>query len=307
MKKKNYIIVSTIVADNVTQADGTFNGCYLGGAGTYAFAGIRLWTKDAVIVTGIGEDFHDSYRAWFRRNSCSQEGLLVKDQHTAISNVVYREDGERQETPEYGKEHYWKLEAKAEELSPFLKDAKGVYIFKDLQRDFWEQVIADHKKYGFSLMWELNAEITVPEKMPDVRRLAEHCDLISLNRTEAQHLFGMTDLEDIIKELLSWKIPMIYLRVGKDGAYVLTGKKAFHVPAEPDVNVVDATGAGNSSTAAVLYGYCEGVSPIQCGIMGSISAARCIEQYGPPELTEEKMTKAQEALKRILQSQETRY
>lgn len=305
MNKKNYIIVSTIVTDDVTQADGTYSGRYLGGAGTYALAGIRLWTKDAVIVTGIGEDFHDSYRAWFKRNSCSQEGLLVKDHHTAISNVFYQEDGERQETPEYGKEHYWKLEAKAEELTPFFENAKGVYIFKDLQKKFWEQVIADRKKYGFSLMWELNAEITVPEKLQEVRRLAKHCDLISLNKTEAQHLLESKNLEEVINQLLSWKVPMIYLRVGKDGAYVLAEGKAFHVPTERDVNVVDATGAGNSSTAAVLYGYCEGASPIQCGIMGSISAARCIEQYGPPELTEEKMEKARKTLKYMLGSQKT--
>ena len=302
MEKNNYIIVSTIVTDNVTQPDGTFSGCYLGGAGTYALAGIRLWTKNAMIVTGIGEDFSDSYYTWFRRHSCSQEGMLVKDMHTAVSNVIYQKDGERQETPEYGKEHYWKLEASAKELSPFLKDAKGVYVFKDLQKEFWEQVIEDHKKYKFSLMWELNAEIAVPEKLEDVKKLARHCELISMNKTEAQQLFGCADMKEIMKQLLSWKIPMIYLRVGKEGAYIFAEGKIFYIPSEINVRVVDATGAGNSSTAAILYGYCEGASPLQCGIMGSISAARCIEQYGPPDLSEEKMKKARYTLQNMMHS-----
>ena len=61
MEKRKYVIVSTIVTDNVTQQDGNFSGCYLGGAGTYALAGIRLWTPTAMIVAGIGEDFSDSY------------------------------------------------------------------------------------------------------------------------------------------------------------------------------------------------------------------------------------------------------
>lgn len=302
MEKRKYVIVSTIVTDNVTQPDGTFSGCYLGGAGTYALAGIRLWTPNAMIVAGIGEDFSDSYYTWFRRNSCSQKGMLVKDAHTAVSDVVYQKDGERQETPEYGKEHYWKMEASAKELSPFLENAKGVYIFKDLQKKFWEQVIEDHKKYRFSLMWELNAEIAVPERLEDVRKLAKHCELISMNEAEAQQLFGCTDMEEVVKQLLSWKIPVIYLRVGKKGAYILAEGKTFYIPSVKNVKVADATGAGNSSTAAVLYGYCEGASPLQCGIMGSISAARCIEQYGPPDLSEEKMKKARCTLEDIMQS-----
>lgn len=36
----------------------------------------------------------------------------------------------------------------------------------------------------------------------------------------------------------------------------------------------------------MVYGFCEGYSDLECGLMGSISAAMCIRQYGPPEIAE---------------------
>lgn len=293
-EKKDYMIVSTAVTDEVTEADGTKAGCFLGGAGIYALSGIRFWTKDAVLVTGIGEDFDETYRKWFRRSKCREEGLLVKDAHTAISHVQYHRDGERTEHSEHGAVHYRHMEAEAEELEPFFAEAKGVYIFKDMPENYWKKIIMSRKKYRFRLMWEINAEAAIPEKAGDVRRLAEHCDMFSLNKTEAMQLLQTSSLAAVIDKLLTWKVSMIYLRAGKKGAYVLTNGKVYQIPSEEQVLVKDPTGAGNSSTAAVMYGFCEGFSPEECGIMGSISAARAIEQYGPPEITEEQMERVRE-------------
>lgn len=100
--------------------------------------------------------------------------------------------------------------------------------------------------------------------------------------TEAVHLFGTTDQEQIIEELQNWGLELVFLRQGAKGAVMITGSEAVAVPSQPDVNVVDATGGGNSSTGAVLCGFVEGYSPEICGRMGSISAAMCISQYGVP-------------------------
>lgn len=300
-EKKDYIIVSTAVTDEVTEADGTKPGCFLGGAGIYALSGARLWTKEAVIVTGIGEDFGEAYREWFRRSRCREEGLLVKDAHTAISHVQYHEDGERTEHSEHGPEHYRHMEAEPEELEPFFAKAKGVYIFKDLPEVYWKKIIMSKRKYRFRLMWEINAEAAVPERAGDVRRLAEQCEMFSLNRTEAMRLLQTKELAAVIDRLLTWKVSLIYLRAGEKGAYVLTNGKAYRIPCEARVRVKDPTGAGNSSTAAVMYGYCEGFTPEECGIMGSISAARAIEQYGPPEITDGKMLQAKKKRELMLE------
>lgn len=283
----DYIAVSTAVSDDIHLADGTHIGVRLGGAGIYAFSGIRLWTEAAVLVTGVGEDFAHTYGDWFSSNNCTMDGLLIKDPHTAMSCVQYLADGEREETPRYGIEHYRKLEATPHDLEPFLENAKGVYIFKDLPQNYWNQILLLKERYGFVLEWEINADVARPDYCDKVYEVASRCDILSLNRTEARHLFETDDIEEATSLLHSWKIPLVYLRMGGNGARVLSSGQHWDIPCVKNVQVEDPTGAGNSSSGGVLYGWTEGESPVMCGIRGAISAARCIEQYGPPSFSAE--------------------
>lgn len=297
----DYIAVSTAVSDDLHLADGTHIGVRLGGAGIYAFSGIRLWTESVLQVTGVGEDFSSTYGDWFVQNRCSMEGLLVKDPHTAVSNVQYFPDGERVETPRYGGDHYRKLEATPAELEPFLRTARGVYIFKDMPAGYWDAILTMKKQYGFTLEWELNADVACPACREQVRAIACQCDILSLNRTEARHLFGTEDMEEATAALEGWNIPLVYLRMGGDGARVLSAGRRWDIPCVKNVAVEDPTGAGNSSSGGVLYGWCRGESPLLCGIRGAISAARCIEQYGPPDFSPEKTVAAVALAESMLQ------
>ena len=301
----DYIVVSTAVTDDLHLADGTHIGVRLGGAGIYAFSGVRLWTDSVLQVTGVGEDFADTYGPWFSRNRCSMEGLLIRDPHTAVSNVQYLPDGERVETPRYGGAHYRKLEATPAELEPFLRQAKGVYIFKDLPEGYWDAILEMKDRFGFALEWELNADVACPACREQVRAVAGRCDILSLNRTEAKRLFDTEDVEEAAQALADWNIPLVYLRMGGDGARVLSQGRSWSIPCAKHVAVVDPTGAGNSSTGGVLYGWCQGESPLLCGIRGTISAARCIEQYGPPDFTPEKTASARAEAESMLQELST--
>ena len=296
-----FIAVSTAVTDDLHLADGTHIGVRLGGAGIYAFSGIRLWTESVLQVTGVGEDFSPTYGGWFARNRCSMEGLLVKDPHTAVSNVQYLPDGERVETPRYGGEHYRALEATPAELEPFFQTAEGVYIFKDMPPGYWDAILAMKRRYGFTLEWELNADVARPGCEAQLRSIARQCDILSLNRTEACHLLGTQDIQEAASRLQGWEVPLIYLRMGGDGAKVLSGGGQWDIPCVKNVKVADPTGAGNSSSGGVLYGWCQGESPLLCGIRGAISAACCIEQYGPPDFSPEKTAAAEALAKSMLQ------
>ena len=66
---------------------------------------------------------------------------------------------------------------------------------------------------------------------------------------------------------------------------MIAGGRAVWIPCAPCGAAADPTGAGNSSTAAVLCGWCQGKAPAECGAMGAVSAARCIEQFGPPDFS----------------------
>lgn len=277
-----YAVISAAVTDEIRFTDGTTQ-IVPGGAGIYALCGIKLWSDDVEIVTGIGEDYDELHGKWYRNNDISMKGLSIKDAKSPYTVIQYFEDGEREETPKYGVEHFCKLETTPEELKFYLENKDGVYIFKNSDKNFWDKVLEYKEGTKAKVLWEIAADATEYSNLENVKKIAERVEAFSLNMTEAKKLFNTDDREIIIKELQSWKLELIFLRQGAKGAIMITPDAWEEVPSQPDVNVVDPTGGGNSSTGGVLCGLVEGYSPRTSGIMGSISAAMCISQYGVPE------------------------
>jgi sugar/nucleoside kinase (ribokinase family) len=285
-----YVVVSAVVTDEIHFPDGNVK-IAPGGAGFYALCGLRLWSDQVVAVTGIGEDYEKLHGEWYRRNHISMEGFRIKDARSPYTIVEYFPDGERIETPALGLEHFRSLETTGEEVVPYLDSAEGMYIFRNLDPDFWNGFLKNKKDSSCKIMWEIAADAAQKENLETVRDIAGQLHAFSINMTEAKSLFGTSDREQIIEELRSWGLELIFLRQGAKGAVMITADEVVEVPSQPDVQVVDATGGGNSSTGAVLCGLVEGRSLEICGRMGSISAAMCISQYGVPEEITEEMRK----------------
>lgn len=290
----DYIIASTSVTDEIHFADGKTVKKAAGGAGIYALCGIRLWTDRVMPVTGVGEDYASLYASWYRRNGISMEGLILKDEKTPYNIIRYFENGERTETPLYGPEHYKRIEVTPGDLEPYFKRAKGIYLFKNSDGKFWNELLPMAKGRKAAVMWEIANDSACPQYLEEVRSIAEQMDLFSINLTESCRLLGVDTLEEVIARFRSWVgkgLNMIFLRRGFRGAVMITPESVSFVPPVKGVKVIDPTGGGNSSSGAVLYGYCSGYSPGESGIMGSISAAMCLEQFGVPERIEEEKRK----------------
>lgn len=279
-----YIAASTVVTDNIWLPGGVHAGRFPGGAGIYALSGLSLWSGDVLLVTGRGTDFEQQCADWFQRNHCSVRGLLRREEPTPVTVVQYDSSGRRTDQPLYGWEHYRKMEASASEIIAAVDETtKGVYVFQEIPPGYWEELFSAKAEHHFALEWELNDTALCPPKKSAVRNIAEQCDILSLNLAEARVLLEETRPEAVVDKLLLWDIPLIYLRMGEKGAVILRNGTAVRVPSIP-VSAVDPTGAGNASSAAVLYGYCEGFDAPGCGLLGNLSAGECIRQYGPPEL-----------------------
>ncbi|MBS4208905.1 PfkB family carbohydrate kinase [Bacillus sp. FJAT-50079] len=279
-----YVIVSTAVTDKTYQYGRTTPTINLGGAGTYALAGVKIWTDEVTLVTGVGADFASVHGKWFEENGLVMDQLQVKDEKTPTTIVKYFEDGERKETPAFGTNHYRLMEATVDDIQATLhSDVKGVYIFKEADLEFWYAVSQLKQNHRFTLMWEINADSAVFDQIAHVKGIAEKVDIFSINRTEAHSLLHKESINEMITEFKSWNTPLIFLRDGARGAYMIYEDECVHVPPVKNAKVVDATGGGNSSSAGVLYGVCEGYSPYDSGVIGSISASVCLEQQGVPQ------------------------
>lgn len=321
----DYIIASTVVTDEIRFADKKTVKKKAGGAGIYALCGIRLWCDSVMPVTGVGKDYAEIFGEWFKKNHISMDGLIEKDEKTPYNVIRYFEDGERSETALYGADHYRKIEVLPKELEPYFQTAKGIYIFKNASPEFWNRILPimessfQTRSRAAAVMWEIASDSTCPECLEEVRRITGNVDIFSINLTEARNLFSIESLDEVIEKFREWMdspaqsvqrdmdspspsarqnhLQMIFLRRGSKGAVMITQEETVYVPTVDHVNVVDPTGGGNSSSGAVLYGWCSGHTPEECGLMGSISAAMCLEQYGvPDEIGMEKREAAQRLL-----------
>ncbi|SCP97250.1 carbohydrate kinase family protein [Anaerobium acetethylicum] len=298
----DYVVGSTAVTDELHFPDGKVMNNLAGGAGIYALAGIRLWCDSVEIVTGVGEDYADIYGDWYKKNNLSMNGLRVRAEKTPHNVITYFEDGERDEVPLYGADHYLSVEARPEDLEGYFETSKGIYIFKNSNSAFWDRILEMKKRGNARVMWEIASDAATFENKDEVKKIAGQIDVFSINRTEAFSLLKTNDMGEVIEEFKKWNIPLIFLRRGKDGAYMIAGGGVFEALSLKDISVVDATGGGNSSSAAVLYGFCEGRSPLEAGLMGSISAAMCLAQYGVPAVIDSQMRHhANDLLKKMME------
>ena len=292
-----YVIASVAVTDEIRFAGGKHVEKIAGGAGIYALCGIKLWDDDVLIATGVGADYQEIYGSWYRQNHLSMEGLIVKHEKTPHTVIQYFDDGEREETPKYGLDHFQKIEIQPEELKPYFSDAAGIYIFKNSDPDFWRKILEYKKTSSAKVMWEIANDATYLSNKAAVKEIASCMDIFSINLTESRALLGLEELEEIIEEYQSWNIPLVFLRRGALGSVMITPKDHVAVPAEKQADIVDPTGGGNSSSGAVLCGFCENQSPEACAKMGNLSAVMCLGQYGVPAVISPKMQ--QEARRRL--------
>lgn len=284
----DYVIASAAVTDEIHFPDGSSMEKAAGGAGIYALAGLKIWNDSVELATGVGADYGKLYGQWFEKNNISMNGLKIKSENTSHTIINYFENGEREEVSRYGEEHFKGNEITAEELKPYFQTAKGIYIFRNAEQGFWGEILKFRESSNTKVMWEIAGDAVDNKQLEEVKRIAEKVDVFSINKTEALKLLNVRTVSEAIEILRAWGIPLVFFRQGEEGAYMITEKETVMAESIKDIEVIDSTGGGNSSSGAVLYAYCENIEPWTAGLMGSISAALCLEQYGvPPKLDEQ--------------------
>jgi len=89
---------------------------------------------------------------------------------------------------------------------------------------------------------------------------------------DAVQLTGHTDPEVIVREIHSRGPSIVALKLGGDGAIVSDGRKTHRVGAMP-IDLVDASGAGDTFDAAFVVAYLEGRPLEDCARFANAAAA----------------------------------
>jgi 2-dehydro-3-deoxygluconokinase len=114
---------------------------------------------------------------------------------------------------------------------------------------------------------------TAAARMDDVLRRAALA-LPTLDDEQALH--GDVDAEATVARLAALGVEEVVVKLGADGA--LAGSE--HVPADPGVDVVDTTGAGDAFDAAYLHARIAGLAPAAAAAEGARLAATVLRHRG---------------------------
>ena len=146
-----------------------------------------------------------------------------------------------------------------DEIKPF--ETQWVYLSSMLEQSL-ETVIALLKEHPCKLAFNpsnYQAEMGY-EKLSE---LIDRVDILVMNKEEATKFLGLPpeenhSIESLMKKMSELPPPITLITDGKDGAYACDGDYLYHGEPRADLNIVEATGAGDafaaSFTAAQMLG-----------------------------------------------------
>jgi sugar/nucleoside kinase (ribokinase family) len=280
----HYFSFSNIIIDDIVLWDGRTLMGTLGGSGTHALVGMRIWSDSLGFVASVGPDFQAEHWAQLERMGLDLRGVVKRPHYqTARAWQLVEPDERRHEVLRTDFEAFYRFTPQFEEMPPDYRQARGVHV--QWGRTFEELLDLLQKlrqaNPAMRLVWEPVSEHH--HGAPgDYKAVFEHIALISPDRQEALQITRQPTLETAVKTMLAWGVPCVALRMGAAGsqAHTATGQ-GWYIPAVP-TTVMDTTGAGDAYCGGFLVGLGEGLEPLEAGLRATVSASFALEQFGVP-------------------------
>ncbi len=156
-------------------------------------------------------------------------------------------------------------------------------IYSESSRQRLYNLLENHRRQGGKVMFDGNYR---PKLWPS-RGLSQNAyesmyrltDMALPTVEDEQQLFGDADETDIIRRIQSWGVREIALKMGEHGCRVAVNVMQEVVPSR-QVEVIDATSAGDSFNAGYLAARIKGYSPREAALAGHRLAAVVIQHKG---------------------------
>ena len=209
-----YIIASCVQEDEVWIPGSKLMKKALGGAGTYAYSGIRIFEENVALLCNVEKGHFRKHSDWYERNHIETKGMSECLEDDGATRIVYFSDGSREDMPQAGLEEkrfrnptIAQIEQACIEGENEKNEVKGLYMFRHFDEMYLREVIRLSQKYGFLTLWELAADSAARENLPKIAQLCRDISIFSLNLQEAGMLTGCSEKEEIMGCLQRENIP----------------------------------------------------------------------------------------------------
>lgn len=114
----------------------------------------------------------------------------------------------------------------------------------------------------------------------------KYIDILKVNEYEAEVLTGKKDLHEAAKQLAEWGVKEVLLTLGSYGSIILANGTFYDIPAYEPLEVVDATGCGDTFVMGYVYKRVQGCTPQQAAHFAAAVSTIKLQKSGPFSATE---------------------
>ncbi|WP_018984137.1 sugar kinase [Salinimonas chungwhensis] len=241
-------------------------------------------------LTAIGDDAQSDQLYRYMQNESLSTSLVQRAavRHLGLYMVHTDDAGERSFT-------YWRKDSAAtqtfnEMRSPipapdlFYFSGISIAILDDAQRQSLFDVIADLRRQGCKIAFDLNYRPALWNSVADAREWADRAyalsDIALSGVDDHAQLYQHTTVSQVVEHLSAFNIGESVIKNGASGVYLLTPSGSQSVPINPVENVVDTTAAGDAFNAGYLASRAKEHSAFDSALYGAKVAAVVIRHPG---------------------------
>lgn len=285
MSLVDYVAIGSIIIDDIVDPQGKSNMAVLGGGGSHAVSGMRVWSENTALLAIIGDGFPQI--AWQRLNRLTNtSGIINRPVPQPRFWQLFETDGTRNEIPRTDFEVFKKIPVRPDEFPSAFAQAKGVFLQTPTANEglAWIEHLRQLNP-NIVILWEPWEIFYTPENLAGFKEVAPHFDIVSPQTLELSWMLGETNPKKQVDMLIECGVKCFALRLGVEGSLVGTASVQHHIPTL-SVPVVDETGAGNAYCGGFVVGYVESNNdPLTAGRYGTVSSTFALAQVGVAKLS----------------------
>jgi sugar/nucleoside kinase (ribokinase family) len=248
-----------------------------GGSASNTIHGLAKLGLNTGYIGRIGKDELGSFFTSDLKQTGVETYLEYSDTPTGYSTALVTPDSERTFATFLGA---------AAELLPSMAEGEIIGKYKMIHiegylvqnYDLIEGIIEMAKKHQVKISLDLASFNVVEANLDFLRKMIPgNVDVLFANEEESKAFTGK-EPEEALNEIAGF-CDIAVVKIGAKGSLIKCGEKRYIAGAMP-VKAIDTTGAGDQYAAGFLYGLIKEQSLDKCAEIGSLLAAKVIEDYG---------------------------
>jgi len=276
------VVVGNMTIDDIVHANGETTMASPGGNTLHAATGARIWGVSVGVVARVGADFPEAALNRLRDAGVDTLGLHRVAGPTVRNWVVYEQDGRRSWVYRTPPERSLEVAPRPEDLPAEWTGQHGrTPVVHVAAMPFSSAVrIVEHVRASGRAVVTLDTHEAWTVGRGEVLALARQVDVFLPSREEVVGIVGYDDPERACRELLEEGVPAVVVKCGTAGAVLGTSQGRVSSIAAAEVDVMDATGAGDSFCGGLAAGLAFGEGLVVAAQRGAATAGAALGASG---------------------------